>query len=137
MGQIHGVPKRLYTDLGKEFCSAFQDGAELDETIVEPGALEMPTQRSTTEIPGKTFKEFLIKSMETYAVQNDTEWRGLVDIVNVTVNPRVNNSGFPPAQRLLGYTPKIPGGLQFLTNEEQKNATGPQGETCRCKGHKL
>jgi len=38
----------------------------------------------------------------------------------MTVNRLSNRSGFSPAQRLLGYTPKMPGGLQFLTNEEQK-----------------
>ena len=117
MGQIHGGPQG---SLGKEFCSAFQDGAELDETIVEPSALETPTQRSITERFGKTFKEILIKSMETYAVQNDAEWRDLVDIVNMTVNRLVNKSGFSPAQRPLGYTPKMPGGLQLLANEEQR-----------------
>ena len=115
-----GVPQRLYTDLGKEFCAAFQDGAELDDTIVEPSALEMPTQRSITERSGKTFKEVLTKAMETYAVQNDSEWRDLVDIVNMTVNRLTNKSGFSPAQRLLGYTPKMPGSLQFLSQEEQK-----------------
>ena len=114
-----GVPQRLYTDLGKEFCSAFQDGAELDETLVEPSALEMPTQRSITERAGKTFKEILVKAMDNYAVQSDLEWRDLVDIVNMTVNRLANKSGFSPCQRLLGYTPKMPGGLQFLTEEEK------------------
>ena len=108
-----GVPQRLYTDLGKEFCSAFQDGAELDETLVEPSALEMLTQRSITERAGKTFKEILVKAMDNYAVQSDSEWRDLVDIVNMTVNRLANKSGFSPCQRLLGYTPKMPEDYSF------------------------
>ena len=126
-----GVPQRLFTDLGKEFCSAFQDGAELDETLVEPSALEMPTQRAITERAGKTFKEILEKAMDNYATQSESEWRDLVDIVNMTVNRLTNKSGYSPCQRLLGYTPKMPGGLlgytpkmpgglQFLTEEEKK-----------------
>lgn len=114
-----GVPQRLFTDLGKEFCSAFQDGAELDETIVEPSALKMPTQRAITERAGKTFKEILVRAMGNYATQSEAERRDHVDIVNMTVNRLTNKSGYSPCQRLLGYTPKMPGGLQFLTNEEQ------------------
>ncbi|CAK9117590.1 unnamed protein product [Durusdinium trenchii] len=118
--EFMGVPQRLFTDLGKEFCSAFQDGAELDETLVEPSALEMPTQRAITERAGKTFKEILEKAMDNYATQSESEWRDLVDIVNMTVNRLTNKSGYSPCQRLLGYTPKMPGGLQFLTEEEKK-----------------
>ena len=57
------------TDLGREFQGAFEIGAEMDATYIEPSALEMPTQRSITERAGKQFKEVLSKTMMQYACQ--------------------------------------------------------------------
>ena len=107
--KFFGPPQRLYTDLGKEFLSAFQEGAELDSTYIEPGALEMPTQRSITERAGKNFKRIFEKAMESHVCQDESEWRELVDITSMTCNRLLNKSGFSPIQRVLGYSPKVPG----------------------------
>ena len=110
--RFFGPPERLYVDLGKEFRGAFQLGAEVDSTYIEPGALETPTQRSITERAGKHFKEILSKAMMDYACQSETEWNNLVDVTTMVCNRLINKSGFSPVQRVLGYTPRVPGGLQ-------------------------
>ena len=37
------------------------------------------------------------------------EWREAVDVTNATINRLSNKSGFSPVQRMLGYSPRIPG----------------------------
>ena len=109
--KFFGPPTKLYVDLGREFGHPFNLGAEMDATIVEPASLEMPTQRSITERAGKNFKEVFEKALTHHAVQNEEDWMQLVDITTMTVNRLTNKSGFSPIQRVLGYTPRIPGGL--------------------------
>eukprot|EP00435_Cladocopium_sp_Y103_P073784 s36_g45.t1 len=109
--RLFGPPERLYTDLGREFKGAFEIGAEHDATFIEPSSLEMPTQRSITERAGRNFKEVLSKTMMQVACNTHEEWLNVVDIVNMTCNRLMNKSGFSPIQRVLGYTPKVPGGL--------------------------
>ena len=111
--KLFGPPERVYVDLGKEFKGAFELGAEVDSTYYEPGSLEMPTQRirSITERAGKSYKEVLSKAMEQYDCHGEEDWLELVDIVSMTMNRLVNKSGYSPIQRVLGYTPRIPGGL--------------------------
>ena len=112
MGPFLRTAERLYVDLGKEFCGDFQLGAEGDSTYIEPSALETPTQRSITERAGKHFKEVLSKAMMDYACQSEVEWQNLVDITTMVCNRLINKSGYSPIQRVLGYTPRVPGGLQ-------------------------
>ena len=116
--KFFGPPQRLYTDLGKEFLSAFQEGAELDSTYIEPGALEMPTQRSITERAGKNFKRIFEKALESHVCQDETEWKELVDITSMTVNRLLNKSGFSPVQRVLGYSPRVPGSEMLGGHED-------------------
>ena len=101
---------------------SLQDGAELDETLVELSALEMPIQRSITERAGKTLKEILVKAMDNYAVQSDLEWRDLVDIVNMTVNRLTNKSGFSPCN----FSPRKRRRLEAGQPEEIYKFNGPR-----------
>ena len=109
--RIFGPPTKLYIGLGKEFLGAFELGAEYDATMVEPSSLEMPTQRGITERAGRTFKEVLRKAMLYHACSTEPEWQELVDITNMTCNRLANKSGYSPMQRVLGYNPRVPGGL--------------------------
>ena len=104
-----GPPERVYSDLGREFRGAFEIGAELDSTYVEPGSLEMPTQRSITERAGKFFKEIFQRAMAQHTCTSKEEWLELVDITTMVCNRLMNKSGFSPVQRVLGYTPRVPG----------------------------
>eukprot|EP00435_Cladocopium_sp_Y103_P049590 s3051_g15.t1 len=108
--KIFGPPTKLYVDLGREFLGAFELGAEQDSTIVEPSSLEMPTQRGITERAGRSFKEVFSRTLQQYACQDEEEWRQLVDVANMTCNRLMNKSGYSPIQRVLGYSPRIPGG---------------------------
>ena len=109
--RFFGPPERVYVDLGKEFQGAFVFGAEVDSTYYEPSSLEMPTQRSITERAGKTFKEVFSKALEHHTCVDEEEWRHLVDITMMTCNRLMNKSGYSPIQRVLGYSPRVPGGL--------------------------
>ena len=108
--KIFGPPTKLYVDLGREFLGSFELGAEQESTIVEPSSLEMPTQRRITERAGRNFKEVFSRTMQQYACQDEEEWRQLVDVANMTCNRLMNKSGYSPIQRVLGYSPRIPGG---------------------------
>lgn len=107
--RFFGPPDKIYSDLGREFRGAFEFGAELDSSYIEPGSLEMPTQRSITERSGKSFKEIFAKALTHYACSSSDEWHELLDITNMTLNRLSNKSGYSPIQRVLGYTPRIPG----------------------------
>ena len=48
----------------------------------------------------------------TYACQNEADWNNLVDVTTMVCNRLINKSGYSPIQRVLGYTPRVPGGLQ-------------------------
>ena len=109
--RLFGPPEKAYVDLGKEFRGAFEYGAEIDTTYIEPGALETPTQRSITERAGKTYKMVLSKALEHYVCQSNEEWEELVDITSMVCNRLINKSGYSPIQRVLGYCPRVPGGL--------------------------
>ena len=109
--RLFGPPEKAYVDLGKEFRGAFEYGAEIDTTYIEPGALETPTQRSITERAGKTYKTVLSKALEHYVCQSTEEWEELVDITSMVCNRLINKSGYSPIQRVLGYCPRVPGGL--------------------------
>lgn len=106
-----GPPQRVYSDLGREFRGAFELGAELDSTYIEPGSLEMPTQRSITERAGKSFKEIFQRTLAQHTCQRREEWLELVDITAMVCNRLINKSGYSPVQRVLGYTPRVPGSL--------------------------
>ena len=109
--RFFGPPSVLKVDLGREFIGAFELGAELDATVIEPSSLEMPTQRSITERAGRSFKEVFSRTLMHHAVENEQDWLNLVDITSMTVNRLMNKSGYSPIQRVLGYTPRLPGGL--------------------------
>ena len=129
--RFFGPPEVLKADLGREFIGAFEIGAELDSTVIEPSSLEMPTQRSITERAGKSFKEVFSRALMHHAVQSEQDWLDLVDITSMTTNRLMNKSGYSPIQRVLGYTPRLPGGLltggandlssvsRFLIGDEQ------------------
>ena len=109
--KIFGPPERIYVDLGKEFRGAFSAGMEMDSILMDPGSLEMPTQRSITERAGRTFKEVLSKTLMETTCKDWEQWHEAVDVVNGTINRLMNKSGYSPIQRMIGYTPRVPGGL--------------------------
>ena len=109
--RLFGPPSTLAVDLGREFEGSFSLRAETDGTFLDPSSVESPYQRGITERAGKTFKMMLSKAMETYVCTSEQQWRELVDVVNMQKNRLLLKSGFSAMQRVLGYTPKIPGGL--------------------------
>eukprot|EP00435_Cladocopium_sp_Y103_P050254 s2395_g15.t1 len=109
--RFFGPPQTLALDLGREFEGVFALRAETDGSYIDPSSVESPYQRGITERAGKTFKVMLSKAMQTYECQNRAEWRELVDIVNYQKNRLLMRNGYSPIQRVIGYSPRLPGGM--------------------------
>ena len=109
--RFFGPPRKLMIDLGGEFKAEFRKQAEEDGSELVPGPLETPTQRGLTERAGGVFKDILYKAMATYGCNTFTEWKELVDVTCMTRNRLLLRGGYSPIQRVIGYSPRIPGGL--------------------------
>ena len=119
--RFFGPPRVVLCDLGKEFQADFVRCAEADGSEVDPASLEMPQQRGLTERAGGIFKTILYKAMETYSCDSWDEWRQLVDITCFAKKRLLMRSGYSPIQRVIGYSPRLPGGL--LSDGEQDLST--------------
>ena len=78
---------------------------------VVPSSLEAPTQRGLTERAGGIYKNILYKAMQDYQCGSREEWLELVDIAVMTRNRLLMRAGYSPIQRVIGYSPRLPGGL--------------------------
>ena len=109
--KFFGPPRQILNDLGTEFRGSFSEQAERDGSEVLPSSLEAPTQRGLTERAGGLFKDLLYKAMATYSCSNLKEWQELVDVTCMVRNRLLLRGGYSPIQRVLGFTPRLPGGL--------------------------
>ena len=109
--RFFGPPERVYNDLGGEFSGVFKTAMEEEAIFVDPGSLEMPEQRGITERAGKTYKAILAKTLEQVSCEDWDTWEVVVSQVCMTVNRLTNRAGHSPIQRVLGYQPRLPGGL--------------------------
>ena len=109
--RFFGPPKTLAVDLGREFKGIFMQKASEDGSCVDPSAVEAPYQRAITERHGKTIKFMLLKAMDQYNCKDEKEWEVLLDMVCMMKNRLMHKNGYSPVQRVLGYSPRIPGGI--------------------------
>ena len=109
--RFFGVPRKLLIDLGTEFRAEFRRQAEQDGSEVALSSVEAPTQRGLTERAGGIFKNILYKSMMDYSCQSREEWLELVDVACMVRNRLLLRAGYSPIQRVIGYSPRLPGGL--------------------------
>eukprot|EP00435_Cladocopium_sp_Y103_P035126 s1424_g9.t1 len=109
--RFFGPPTTIALDLGREFEGSFIVRAETDGSFVDPSSVESPYQRGITERNGKTFKLMLSKALEQYDCKDFADWRELVDTVNYQKNRLLMRNGYSPIQRVIGFTPKLPGGI--------------------------
>ncbi|OLP77449.1 hypothetical protein AK812_SmicGene42486 [Symbiodinium microadriaticum] len=110
VGKILRTSWRWNVNLGTEHQAAFRKQAERDGTEVVPSALEAPYQQGLTERAGGVFKNILYKAMLDYDCQTEEEWRGLVDVSCMMRNRLLLSGGYSPIQRVIGYSPRLPGG---------------------------
>ena len=111
--KIFGAPTRMYGDLGSEFRSVFVQALEEDGTEFIPSALETPQQRGLVERAGKTFKIMLYKTMATTSCTTEEEWKACVDTTTMMRNRLLLRGGYSPIQRVMGFTPRLPGELMI------------------------
>ena len=109
--RFFGVPRKLLIDLGTEFRAEFRRQAEQDGSEVALSSVEAPTQRGLTERAGGIFKNILYKSLMDYSCQSREEWLELVDVACMVRNRLLLRAGYSPIQRVIGYSPRLPGGL--------------------------
>jgi len=106
-----GAPRFMKCDLGTEFPADFKKGAELDGTEVDPASLESPTQNAITERSGKTVQIMVGKTGEQVGCEDREDLERILDECMLQKNRLMTTSGFSPMQRVLGYQPKMPGGI--------------------------
>ena len=109
--RVFGPPRQLYIDQGPEFKGVFRSRATQEGTHVEPSSLESPFQRGVTERHGKTFKVILAKALAEKPCTTNEQWKMMVDTAIMVKNRMTNRGGYSPVQRVLGYLPRLPGGL--------------------------
>ncbi|CAE7928011.1 RE1, partial [Symbiodinium necroappetens] len=117
--RFFGPPKKVMLDMGSEFKAEFKKQIEADGSETIPGALEASTQRGLTERAGGVYKDILYKAVMTYTCSNLEEWKELVDTTCMTRNRLLLRAGYSPIQRVIGYTPRLPGGLLSGTDSDQ------------------
>ena len=113
--RIFGPPRHLYVDQGTEFKGSFKRRVTSEGTNYDMSSLESPFQRGITERHGKTFKIMLDKMLVEHQCEDMKQWTRMVNAAIMTKNRLANRGGFSPAQRVLGFQPRIPGGL--MTSE--------------------
>jgi hypothetical protein len=105
--------------LGKEFDGHFAERAEKVGFVVDPSSLEASQQRGITDRNRKTFKSMVAKSLDTSTCSSWSERRELVDLTYKT-NRLLIRVGFLQIQWVMGYNPRITGGL--MRDRAQDNA---------------
>ena len=106
-----GAPKKVFFDLGTEFKSVFRQQLQQDGSEALPSSLESPTQRGVTERAGGVYKNILYRAMMDYKCHRTEEWLELVDIAVMTKSRLLFRAGYSPIQRVIGFSPRLPGGL--------------------------
>ena len=72
--------------------------------------LVIPMNNSTA---GKTFKTMLYKTMATTSCTTEEEWKACVDTTTMMRNRLLLRGGYSPIQRVMGFTPRLPGELMI------------------------
>ena len=109
--RFFGPPKQIWADQGGEFKGSFRHRTAQEGTRMDPSSLESPFQRGLAERHGRTFKVLLEKAMADYNCATLAEWHELVDNAVMMKNRLASRGGYSPVQRVMGYLPRLPGGL--------------------------
>ena len=109
--KFFGPPKQIWADQGGEFKGSSRTRTIQEGTRMDPSSLESPFQRGLAERHGKTFKVILEKAMTDYNCSSLAEWHEMVDMAVMMKNRLASRGGFSPVQRVIGYLPRLPGGL--------------------------
>ena len=109
--KFFGPPRQIWADQGSEFKGSFKIRTAQEGTRMDPSSLEAPTQRGLAERHGKTFKVMLEKTMADYFCESYSDWLELIDVTIMVKNRLASRGGSSPIQRVLGYLPRLPGGL--------------------------
>ena len=124
--KFFGPPSQIWADQGSEFKGSFKARTAQEGTRMDPSSLEAPTQRGLAERHGKTFKIMLEKTMADYNCSSYAEWVELVDTTMMTKNRLASRGGFSPVQRVLGFLPRLPGGLLSGGQDDAEAGTVPR-----------
>ncbi|CAE7037736.1 RE1 [Symbiodinium sp. CCMP2592] len=124
--KFFGPPKQILADQGSEFKGSFKVRTAQEGTRMDPSSLEAPTQRGLAERHGKTFKLILEKTMADYNCTTYGEWLELVDVTMMVKNRLASRGGFSPIQRVLGYLPRLPGGLLSGGQDDAEMGSQPK-----------
>ena len=108
-----GIPHNVLSDNGGEFDREFSDLVEsLGATILRTASYA-PTQNGTTERRGGAWKAHARAVMDEHSIKftNTTAAEHLCAAVNYAVNQDIDESGYSPAQWVLGRGLRLPYGM--------------------------
>ena len=99
-----GIPHNVLSDNGGEFEREFSDGLESLGTKILRSASYAPTQNGTTERRGGAWKAHARAVMDEHSIRFNTQADAehLCAAINWAVNQDIDESGYSPAQWVLG-----------------------------------
>ncbi|CAE7519976.1 Scn11a, partial [Symbiodinium sp. CCMP2456] len=123
--KFFGPAKQIWADQGSEFKGSFRVRTAQEGTRMDPSSLEAPT-RGLAERHGKTYKIMLEKTMADYNCGTYSEWAELVDTTMMMKNRLASRGGVSPVQRVLGFLPRLPGGLHSGGQDDAEAGAQPR-----------
>ena len=106
-GRFLGFPQMILCDQGTEFLGAFRDKCHELGVLIHTIGARAPYQNGRCERHGGLFKMMIERAKWINAPASVEEWRLLIRETEAAKNRLSDRSGFSPAQRMLGQTPRV------------------------------
>ena len=109
--RIFGCPDVIVLDPGLEFEGHFAEMSHAHGIVILPTDARSPWQNGRTERAGGLWKHQFNIAIRKCTPVNQSEFEALGMMCCAARNRYCNRSGFSPAQRVFGFTPRLPNSL--------------------------
>ena len=108
--RILGAPKALTVDMGPEFIAGkFQEACDFYDIVLHHTPVEAPWKNAIAERSGQTTKAILKHLVREHAAVGKDDVDMMLSAASEAYNGDVRDSGFSPAQFMLGKQPRTIG----------------------------
>jgi len=108
--RILGAPKALTVDMGPEFVAGkFQSACDFYDVCLHHTPVEAPWKNAVAERSGQTTKAILKHLIKEHSAYGNAEMEMMLAAASEAYNGDVGDSGFSPAQFMLGKQPRTVG----------------------------
>ncbi|CAE7929920.1 RE2, partial [Symbiodinium sp. KB8] len=118
--RVFGFPQMILVDQGTEFLGDFRDRCSQMGVVLHVIGARAPQQNSRAERHGGLYKAMLQRAKWMNPPANADEYKILLREVESAKNRLSDRSGYSPAQRMMGETPKTTG--ELLSDELVESA---------------